>query len=151
MSWLLLLKYSYIADILSLSNPGYTSQNMETQNPTRGQLERTISQRIQALYRTKLGHQPTKIVCQIFDEKVAIILEDSVTKPEQLLAQSGREDLAEQVRADLDELLQPQLKAIIEEVMGVTVIDMLSDAKLDTGRSGIIAIFGETAIIENPS
>ena len=122
---------------------------METSGPTRGQLERTLSQRIQALYRTQLGHQPSKVTCQIFDEKIAILLEDSVTKPEQLLAQSGKEELAEQVRSDIDEVIQPQLKALIEEVMGIAVIDLLSDAKLDTGRTGSIAILADKPQIRN--
>ncbi|GAC1470369.1 MAG: hypothetical protein NVS2B14_16210 [Chamaesiphon sp.] len=123
---------------------------METPSPTRGQLERTLSQRIQALYRTQLGHQPSKVSCQIFDEKIAIIVEDSVTKPEQLLVQQGREELAEQVRADLDEVIQQQLKVLIEEIVGVSVIDLLSDAKLDTGRTGTIAVLAETPKIRNP-
>lgn len=122
---------------------------METSGPTRGQLERTLSQRIQALYRTQLGHQPSKVTCQIFDEKIAILLEDSVTKPEQLLAQSGKEELAEQVRSDIDEVIQPQLKALIEEVMGIAVIDLLSDAKIDTGRTGSIAILADKPQIRN--
>jgi len=124
---------------------------METTGPTRGQLERTLSQRIQALYRTQLGHQPSKVTCQIFDEKIAIILEDSVTKPEQLLVESGREELAEQVRSDLDEVIQPQLKALIEEVMGIPVIDLLSDAKLETGRSGTIAVLESTPQVRKQS
>jgi len=129
----------------------FKSTDMETPDATRGQLERTLSQRIQALYRNQLGHQPSKVTCQIFDGKIAIIVEDSVTKPEQLLIQQGREELAEQVRADLDEVIQPQLAALIEEVLGVAVIDLLSDAKLDTGRSGTIAILAETPKARNLS
>lgn len=124
---------------------------METAGFTRGQLERTLSQRIQALYRNQLGHQPSKVTCQIFEEKIAIILENSLTKPEQLLAQSGREDLAERVRSDLDEVIQPQLKALIEEVVGVSVVDLLSDAKIDTGRTGTIAVLSEVPRLRNPS
>lgn len=113
---------------------------METPVPTRGQLERTLSQRIQALYSDQLGHQPSQVTCQIFGEKIAIILENALTPPEQLLANTGRGDLAEQVRSDLDEALQPQLKALIEDVVGVAVIDLLTDANLETGRNGTIAI-----------
>lgn len=116
---------------------------MDASYPTRGQVERTLSQRIQALYRTQLEHQPSRVVCQIFDEKVAIILEDSITQPEQLLVSQGQEELAEKVRAGLDEALQPQLKSLIEEVVGVAVIDLLSNAKLDTGRSATIAILAD--------
>ena len=113
---------------------------MQNPPPTRGQLERTLSQRLQALYRNQLGHQPSQVTCQIFDQKIAIVLEDALTQPEQVLVESGREELAEQVRSDLDAAIEPQLKQAIEEVVGVTVIELLSDAKLDTGRSGIIAI-----------
>lgn len=117
---------------------------METSYPTRGQIERTLSQRIQALYRTQLEHQPSRVTCQIFDEKIAIILEDSITQPEQLLVENDQEELAEQVREKLDEAIEPQLKALIEEVVGVAVIDLLSDAKLATGRTATIAILAQT-------
>ncbi|MBD2089985.1 DUF2294 domain-containing protein [Microcoleus sp. FACHB-1515] len=112
----------------------------QSSNFTRGQLERTLSQRIEALYRNQLGHRPTKVTCHLFDEKIAIVMEDAVTPPEQLLARNGQEELAEQVRDDLDRVLQPQLCDLIGEVLGVTVKEILSDAKLDTGRTGMIAI-----------
>ena len=124
---------------------------MENPTPTRGQLERTLSQRIQALYRNQLGHQPSQVTCQIFDQKIAIVLEDALTQPEQVLVESGREELAEQVRSDLDAAIEPQLKQAIEEVLGVSVIELLTDAKLDTGRSGIIAILGEAPQVRESS
>ncbi len=111
--------------------------------PTRGQLERTLSQRVQAFYRNQLGHQPSRVQCHIADGKVIIVLEDSITKPEKLLLETGQEELAEKVHNDLDKALHPQLSALIEEVVGVKVIDVLSDATFDTGRSGTIAVLEE--------
>ena len=111
--------------------------------PTRGQLERTLSQRVQAFYRNQLGHQPSRVQCHIADGKVIIVLEDSITKPEKLLLETGQEDLAEKVHNDLDKALHPQLSALIEEIVGVKVIDILSDATFDTGRSGTIAVLEE--------
>lgn len=122
---------------------------MNPSSPTRGQIERTLSQRIQSLYRSQLEHKPSRVVCQIFDGKIAIILEDSITQPEQVLVNNGQQELAEQVRSELDEALQPQLKALIEEVVGVSVIDLLSNAKLDTGRSATIAILAESPQFRN--
>jgi len=122
---------------------------MDASYPTRGQIERTLSQRIQALYRTQLEHQPSRVVCQIFDEKIAIILEDSITQAEQLLVNNGQEELAEQVRSKLDDALEPQLKALIEEVVGVPVIDLLSDAKLATGRTATVVILAEMPQVRN--
>lgn len=122
----------------------------ESSKPTRGQLERLLSQRLQALYREQLGHQPGKVTCQLFDEKLAVIVEDSITPPEQLLANTGQIELAEQVRSDLDKAIQPQLKGLIEDVLGVSVLDLLSDATLETGRTGIIAVLDLTPEVRNP-
>ena len=116
--------------------------NSETQ--TRGQLERTLSQRIQALYRTQLGQQPSRVQRQIFDGKVVIVLEDSITKTEQVLVASGQEKLAEQVRDDLDKAFNPQLTKLIQDVIGIEVVDILTDATLKTGRTGTIAVLADT-------
>lgn len=124
---------------------------MNSPSPTRGQVERTLSQRIQALYRTQLEHKLSKVTCQIFDEKIAIILEDSVTQPEQLLAKNGQAQLAEQVRSELGEALEPQLKALIEEVVGVNVVELLSDAKLETGLTATVVILAAKPEVRNPA
>jgi len=120
-----------------------------TSTPTRGQIQRTLAQRIQALYRDQLGHQPSKVTCQLSDSNLTIILENSITQPEQLLAQTGRQELAEQVRSDLDEAIQPQLKRLIEEILNVEVVELLSDATLETGRTGIIALLTDTPNVRN--
>lgn len=118
--------------------------------PTRGQLERTLSQTIQAFYRQQLGHNPSKVTCQIFEQKVAIIIEDSVTPAEQLLAQQGQEELAEQVRSSLDDVTKPLIQQTLEEVLKVKVTDLLSDATLETGRTGIIAVLADIPQVRNP-
>ncbi|MBF2009282.1 DUF2294 domain-containing protein [Chlorogloeopsis fritschii PCC 9212] len=117
---------------------------MTTSLPTRGQIERTLAQRIQALYREQLGHQPSKVSCQLAEQNLIILIEDSITPPEQLLAQTGRQELAEKVRSDLDTAIQPQLKELIEETLNIAVVEILSDATLETGRTGMIAILAET-------
>ncbi|KAB8331980.1 DUF2294 domain-containing protein [Scytonema tolypothrichoides VB-61278] len=124
---------------------------MTTPTPTRGQVERTLAQGIQALYRDQLGHQPSKVTCQLSDQNVVVIIEDSITKPEKLLVKTGSEELAEEVRSDLDHAIQPQLKALIEETLNVKVIELLSDATLETGRTGIIAILTDPPTIRTPT
>jgi uncharacterized protein YbcI len=125
-------------------HPFLLSLTSMVSNPTRGQLERTLSQRIQAFYREQLEHQPGKICCCISDQQVTVIIEDSITQPEQLLVGIGKVELAEQVRSGLDQAIYPQLKELIEEIMKVPVIDLLSDVALETGRTGTIAILGKT-------
>ena len=111
---------------------------------TRGQLEREISQKIQAFYRSHLGHQPSKVTSQLFDTKLAIIIENSITSAEQILVEEGKSDLARKVRSNLDNAIKPDLKKLIEKIAKVKVLDMLSDATLETGRTGIIIILNQS-------
>jgi uncharacterized protein YbcI len=111
---------------------------------TRGQLERELSQKIQAFYRSHLGHKPSKVTSQIFGTKLALIIEDSITSPEQILVEEGKDDLAKKVSSNLRDAIKPDLKKLIEEITKVEVVDMLSDATLETGRTGIIVILNQT-------
>lgn len=116
---------------------------MTGSTPTFGQVERTLSQRILALYRAQTGHRLERVTSQIVDHKIVIVLENSVTQPEQLLLGNGKEELAEEIHENLNAAIQPQIRELIEEVVGVSVIDLLSDAKLDTERTGFIALLAE--------
>lgn len=117
----------------------------------REQLQQVLSQRIQALYRNQLGHQPRTVTCQLFEEKLAIVIEGSLTKSEQLLLKSGQGELVQEMRSDLEVAIQPQIKKLIEEVMNVPVIDLLSDATLETGRTGAIAVLATTPQLHHAS
>lgn len=117
--------------------------------PTRGQLERTLSQRIQALYRQHLGHRLQDVKCQIFDQKIVILIEQSITALEQLLANSGRAELVAEVHSNVDKAIEPHVKELIEAVVGVPVIDLLSDTTLATERTGIIAVLSDVPPMRN--
>ncbi|MEM7590843.1 MAG: DUF2294 domain-containing protein [Cyanobacteria bacterium P01_A01_bin.83] len=117
---------------------------------TRGQLERKLSQEIQLFYSEHLGHQPSKVICQLFEAKLAVIVENSITNAEQILIDQGKNDLAEKVRSNLDDVLKPKLIKLIETITEITVVDILSDATVDTGRTGIIAVFQKTPQVLNP-
>lgn len=118
---------------------------------TRGQLERKLSQAIQAFYREHLGHQPSRVICQLFEAKLAVIVENSITNAEQILIDEGKNDLAEKVRSNLDDVLKPRLMKLIETTTEMKVLDILSDATIDTGRTGVIAVFQSTPQVLNPS
>lgn len=118
----------------------FIHRSMSTSPPTRGQLERTLSQRIQALYREQLGHQPGKVKCCLVEQQVMIVIEDAITQPEQALVSLGKEELVEQVRFNLHQVLQEQIKELIESVIEIKVMDILCDATLETARTGTIVI-----------
>ena len=79
------------------------------------------------------------------------MIENAIAKPEKLLAQNGQEDLASQVRSQLESVLELQLKDLIKEVLGVGVTDLLSDATLETGRTGTIAILESAPKVRDSS
>ncbi|NJL35984.1 MAG: DUF2294 domain-containing protein [Leptolyngbyaceae cyanobacterium RM2_2_4] len=124
---------------------------MTSSIPTRGQVERTLAQRIQALYREKLGHRLEKVTCQFFDEKLAIILENSTTHAEQLLLGTEQGELAVKLRWQIDMAIRPQVKAMIEEIAGVSVIALLSDTAIESGFSGFLAILNGSPPVRDPA
>lgn len=108
---------------------------------TRGQLERRLSQQLQKLYREQLGHTPGKISCQLLKDKLTIIVEDSLTQPEQLLLKDAEKlALVEEVRADLDEVVRTGITNLAEEILDRKVIDLMSDTTLETGRTGVLVL-----------
>ncbi|MBW4639455.1 MAG: DUF2294 domain-containing protein [Gloeocapsa sp. UFS-A4-WI-NPMV-4B04] len=113
---------------------------LEGSQLTLRQLEHSISQRIMSLYVTHLGHQPQKVSCQLVDKTVTIMVEDSITLPEQLLNNSGQENLAKEVRSNIQKAVAIHLKSAIEEVYATTVIDIFSTCTFDTGQTSIVAI-----------
>lgn len=124
---------------------------MTSSSPTRGQIERALAQRIQALYREKLGHRLEKVTCQFFDEKLAIILEKSTTHAEQLLLATEQGELAVKLRWQIDMAIKPQIKAMIEEIAGISVVALLSDTALESGFSGLLAILSSPPPVRDPA
>lgn len=122
----------------------------KTSKQTLEQLEQNLSERIQVLYLTQLGHKPNKVSCQLIDKTLTIVVENPITQPERLLAQSGKTELAEQVRFNIHKAFQPQLKVLIEEVIGVDLIELVGDSQLQTGRTVIIAILAATPKLLTP-
>lgn len=112
--------------------------------PTKGQLERQLTQQIQAIYYDRLGHRPTKVTCNLVQQQVTIVIENSVTSPEQFLLESGKKELAEQVRQDLGQALSEEIQAVVATALDVEIVDYIGNAKLDTGRMGIIVMLKES-------
>ncbi|MEH2224879.1 DUF2294 domain-containing protein [Nostoc sp.] len=118
--------------------------------PTIGQLETEISQRIISLYNDRLGKSPSQIICHFFDTEIVISLENSVTQAEQTLLKGGYDTLAEQVRLYLEKIIKPDLKNLIEEIIGQPVLYLMTNTNLATGRTGIVVILKELPEVRNP-
>jgi uncharacterized protein YbcI len=108
---------------------------------SRGQLERTLSQRLQKLYREHLDHSTGKVSCQLINDKLTVIVEDSLTQPEKLLIETSKDpELVEKVRSDLDSVIRPKIIGLVEEILERKVLDLMSDTTLETGRTGVIVV-----------
>ncbi|MEH2126353.1 DUF2294 domain-containing protein [Nostoc sp.] len=118
--------------------------------PTIGQLETEISQRIINLYNDRLGKSPSQIICHFFDTEIVISLENSVTQAEQTLLKGGYDTLAEQVRLYLEKIIKPDLKNLIEEIIAQPVLYLMTNTNLATGRTGIVVILKELPERGNP-
>ena len=112
--------------------------DMEKTLPTRGQLERQVSQTIGSLYRTQFGHSPSKIICHLFADKVAIVAEETITAVEQLLCDRSKIDLARSIRAAVNEAFKTKAKDRIGKILQVEVIDIICDSSVDSGYLGMI-------------
>ena len=55
------------------------------------------------------------------------------------------------MRSQLESVLRLPLKELIKEVLGVGVTDLLSDATLETGRTGTIAILESAPQVRDAS
>jgi uncharacterized protein YbcI len=109
-------------------------------SPTLEQLQQELVQQVVELYRTHLGHELLQVCCNIVDKTVTILAEDSITRLEQFLGENQQVELALQVRSNLLKSLEPHLQLLIEQVIGVSVVDVICNSTLETGRTSIVAL-----------
>ncbi|MEH2263140.1 DUF2294 domain-containing protein [Nostoc sp.] len=115
-----------------------------------GQLETEISQQIVKLYNKRIGKSPSQIICHFLDAEIVISLENSVTQAEYTLLKEGYATLAEQVRLYLETIIKPELKSLIEVIIGQPVLELMTNTNLATGRTGIIVVFNQLPDVPNP-
>jgi uncharacterized protein YbcI len=128
----------------------YSITKMASSDPTQGQVERLLLQKIQNFYRERIGQRPTTAICQLFDEKVTVVLGKTISCAEQTLLDAGQSKLAKRWRWELHEALKPRLKILIEETLDTPVITVLVDSDMMSGFSSITAVLGDTPSVRNP-
>ncbi len=103
-------------------------------------IEYLLSKKIRDIYQEQLEHDLDNVSYKLFDRTLVVILEGTITLPEKLLKEKEHSLLVEQVRTSIDNVINPQIKKIIEEVMDVEVIDFMSDTTIDNDITGAIAV-----------
>ena len=69
---------------------------------TRGEMERNLSQSVQAFYRSQLGCSTEKVSCHIINEQVAIAIKNPITPLESLLNSSIDSQFVQDLRDRID-------------------------------------------------
>jgi uncharacterized protein YbcI len=111
---------------------GAQEQQERQQTPTLTEagdnnLSREIAKAMVALYKEYVGRGPTRARAHISDDLVAVILEDTMTKAEQTLAEENEEDLVRGVRRVLQGKFREDAVEIVERLTGHKVKAFLSD------------------------
>ena len=118
--------------------------------PTRGEIERDLSQCIQSFYRHQLGCQTRKVSCHIVKNQLAVAVENSLTPVERLLNESGDNEFRLSLRNRIDQIVKYKLFPQIEVILGVKIVALTIDTTLDNDFTGIVALLSDAPKVRLP-
>lgn len=122
---------------------------IETGRRHTGELLAEISNMVVGVYADCLGRGPTKARSFIDDDVVLCLLEDTLTKAERTLQDSGREERLLELRASLQETMHDSLIAGMERVMGRPVEALISGYQVNPDVVSEVFILGRRGSPEN--
>ena len=117
--------------------------------PSVGELERGLSQDIQASYRNLIGSQPQKVLCHLFGNCIGIVIEQSLTAIEKLLAEQEDKSLANQVRRKVDDAFRQEIFTLVKQRLGVEASSVLLETSLESGTTGSIVVLVSLPQVRN--
>jgi uncharacterized protein YbcI len=103
----------------------------DQEHPSGSSLYASISNAIVKLLREYTGRGPTKARTTIRDNVVVVMLEQTLTKGEQSLAEKGRGEKVLEIRHEFQEAMREESSDKIAELTGRKVVAMLSANHLD--------------------
>lgn len=90
-------------------------------------------------------------MCQFFDEKLAVILEQITTPIERFLIEKDQLEFAQELRSKLEYTMRSEVVELIEEIAEISVICLLSDADLTCDCSSFTAILQDIPPVRDPA
>jgi uncharacterized protein YbcI len=96
------------------------------ERPPNGPLQAAISNAVVRTISDYTGRGPTKARTTISHDWVFVTLEDTLTKGERRLAESGRADSVMRTRRDFQAAMEMDLRNVVEEMTGQKVIAFMS-------------------------
>ena len=114
-----------------------------TTKPPQGEQLAEISNVIVSIYADYLGRGPTKARTYANDGVVTCLLEDTLTRAEQSLIESGRDAAVLEVRNNLQETMRDELVKAMERLTENRVRAMISGTQLDPDVTTLVFVLDE--------
>ena len=115
-----------------------------TTNSPQGEQLAEISNMVVAVYADYLGRGPTKARTYATDGVVTCLLEDTLTRAEQSLIDSGREAAVLEVRNSLQATMREELVKAMERLTEQRVTAMISGTQLDPDVTTQVFVLDES-------
>src|SRR4051794_11687745 len=103
--------------------------------PESGEMRATLSNTLVALMKEYYGKGPTAAKSFINDEYVLTVLEGGLTRNEETLLQSGREDLVRDYRLAFQQAVRAEFMGAVGRITGRRVLDHHSQIVFNPPRS----------------
>lgn len=114
-----------------------------------GELLASISNMVVSVYADHLGRGPTKARTFITEGVVTCVLEDTLTRAERKLVESGRQTPVLEIRSTLQETMRSELATKVEELSGKKVRAIIAGTELDPDISTQIFVLGGASQIRD--
>jgi uncharacterized protein YbcI len=114
-----------------------------------GELLGAISNMVVSVYADHLGRGPTKARTFITEGVVTCVLEDTLTRAERKLVESGRQTPVLEIRSTLQETMRNELAAKVEELSGKKVRAIVAGTELEPDISTQIFVLGDASQIRD--
>lgn len=112
-----------------------------------GELLASISNMVVSVYADHLGRGPTKARTFITEGVITCVLEDTLTRAERKLVESGRQTPVLEIRSTLQETMRNELGGKVEELSGQPVRAIIAGTELEPDISTQIFVLGDAAPI----
>lgn len=107
------------------------SQKPAPPPPSTGELLEAVSNLVVRVYADRVGRGPTKARAYTDRDIIVVVMEDTMTKAEKTLVESGRSAAVKQVRDALRETMRDDLASGIEALAGRRVIAQIGTSTFD--------------------
>jgi uncharacterized protein YbcI len=114
----------------------------KTASEHQGELLASISNMVVSVYADHLGRGPTKARTFITEGVITCLLEDTLTRAERKLVESGRASPVLEVRSTIQETMRDELAGGVEELSGQQVRAIIAGTEVNPDISTQIFVLG---------